>query len=93
MNQSVITILLLLITFVSAITISNEPRITLGEDFGTIVSAEKIDDLPNTSNTLEEKGNISSLPVNESSLSIKEEKNPCKSPCPPTAEMCITMCK
>ena len=90
MNQSVITILLL-ITFVSAITISNEPNIALGEDFGTIVS-EKIDDLPNNSSISEEKGNISSLPVNESSLSIKEVETECKSPCPSSAEMCIEIC-
>ena len=92
-NQSVLTISFVLIFFIYALTLPIEQYIVFGEENSTNSISERII-LPYTIQTTttavqpdgesDENEPITDLPVIDT---------PCKSPCPPTAEMCIFMCK
>ena len=93
MKQSVIAIPFVM-TFIYALTLPIEQYIVFGEENSTNSISERII-LPYTIQTTttiavqqdgesDENEPITDLPVIDT---------PCKSPCPPTAEMCIFMCK
>ena len=94
-NQSVLTISFMLIFFIYAITLPIEQYIVFGGENSSSNSISERIILPYTIQTTtitavqqdgesEENEPITDLPVIDT---------PCKSPCPPTAEMCIFMCK
>ncbi len=93
MKQSVIAIPFVM-TFIYALTLPAEQYIVFGEENSSNSISERIS-LPYTIQTTtttavqqdgesDENEPITDLPVIDT---------PCKSPCPPTAEMCIFMCK
>ncbi|HEX7141780.1 MAG TPA: hypothetical protein VF222_04815 [Nitrososphaeraceae archaeon] len=95
MKQLVIAIPFVM-TFIYALTLPIEQYIVFGEENSTNSISERII-LPYTIQTTtttttavqqdgesDENEPITDLPVIDT---------PCKSPCPPTAEMCIFMCK
>ena len=90
MNQSVIAIPFV-ITFVYALTLTNEYNNVMGDNNSDSFISQGIF-LDNTIQTIavqqdresDENEPITDLPVIDT---------PCKSPCPPYAEMCIYMCK
>jgi len=90
MNQSVIAIPFV-ITFVYALTLTNEYNNVMGDNNSDSFISQGIF-LDNTIQTIavqqdgesDENEPITDLPVIDT---------PCKSPCPPSAEMCIYMCK
>ena len=90
MNQSVIAIPFV-ITFVYALTLINEYNNVMGDYNRDSFISQGIF-LDNTIQTIavqqdgesDENEPITDLPVIDT---------PCKSPCPPSAEMCIYMCK
>ena len=94
MKQSVIAIPFVM-TFIYALTLPAEQYIVFGEENSSSNSISERIILPYTIQTTittavqqdgesEENEPITDLPVIDT---------PCKSPCPPTAEMCIFMCK
>jgi hypothetical protein len=94
MKQSVIAIPFVM-TFIYALTLSTEQYIVFGGENSSTNSISERIILPYTIQTTittavqqdgesEENEPITDLPVIDT---------PCKSPCPPTAEMCIFMCK
>ena len=94
MKQSVIAISFVM-TFIYALTLPTEQYIVFGEENSSSNSISERIILPYTIQTTtitavqqdgesEENEPITDLPVIDT---------PCKSPCPPTAEMCIFMCK
>ncbi len=94
-NQSVLTISFMLIFFIYALTFPSEQYIVFGEENSSSNSISERIILPYTIQTTtttavqqdgesDENEPITDLPVIDT---------PCKSPCPPTAEMCIFMCK
>ena len=94
MKQSVIAIPFVM-TFIYALTLPTEQYIVFGEEKSSSNFISERIILPYTIQTTittavqqdgesEEKEPITDLPVIDT---------PCKSPCPPTAEMCIFMCK
>lgn len=94
MKQSVIAIPFVM-TFIYALTLPTEQYIVFGEEKSSSNSLSERIILPYTIQTTtitavqqdgesEENEPITDLPVIDT---------PCKSPCPPTAEMCIFMCK
>ena len=96
-NQSVFTISFVLTFFIYALILSSEQYIVFGEENSSSNSISERIILPYTIQTTtttttavqpdgesHEKEPITDLPVIDT---------PCKSPCPPTAEMCIFMCK
>lgn len=90
MNQSVIAIPFV-ITLVYAFTLTNEYNNVMGDNNSDSFISQGIF-LDNTIQTIavqqdresDENEPITDLPVIDT---------PCKSPCPPSAEMCIYMCK
>lgn len=94
MKQSVIAISFVM-TFIYALTLPTEQYIVFGGENSSSNSISERIILPYTIQTTtitavqqdgesEENEPITDLPVIDT---------PCKSPCPPTAEMCIFMCK
>ena len=94
MKQSVIAIPFVM-TFIYALTLPTEQYIVFGGENSNSNSISERIILPYTIQTTtittvqqdgesEENEPITDLPVIDT---------PCKSPCPPTAEMCIFMCK
>jgi len=94
MKQSVIAIPFVM-TFIYALTLPAEQYIVFGEENSSSNSISERIILPYTIQTTtttavqqdgesHENEPITDLPVIDT---------PCKSPCPPTAEMCIFMCK
>ena len=94
MKQSVIAIPFVM-TFIYALTLPAEQYIVFGEENSSSNSISERIILPYTIQTTtitavqqdgesDENEPITDLPVIDT---------PCKSPCPPTAEMCIFMCK
>ncbi|MGI9012457.1 MAG: hypothetical protein ACR2F1_14905 [Nitrososphaeraceae archaeon] len=93
MKQSVIAIPFVM-TFIYALTLPIEQYIVFGEENSSINSISERIILPYTIQTTttavqpdgesDENEPITDLPVIDT---------PCKSPCPPTAEMCIFICK
>ena len=94
MKQSVIAIPFVM-TLISALTLPIEQYIVFGEENSSSNSISERIILPYTIQTTtttavqpdgesDENEPITDLPVIDT---------PCKSPCPPTAEMCIFMCK
>jgi hypothetical protein len=94
MKQSVIAIPFVM-TFIYALTLPTEQYIVFGGENSSSNSISERIILPYTIQTTittavqqdgesEENEPITDLPVIDT---------PCKSPCPPTAEMCIFMCK
>ena len=94
MKQSVIAVSFVM-TFIYALTLPTEQYIVFGEEKSSSNSISERIILPYTIQTTittavqqdgesEENEPITDLPVIDT---------PCKSPCPPTAEMCIFMCK
>ena len=94
MKQSVLTISFVM-TFIYAFTLPTEQYIVFGGENSYSNSISERIILPYTIQTTitttvqqdgesHEKEPITDLPVIDT---------PCKSPCPPTAEMCIFMCK
>ena len=90
MNQSVIAIPFV-ITFVYALTLTNEYNNVMGDNNSDSYISQGIflaNTIPITAvqqdRESDENEPITDLPVIDT---------PCKSPCPPSAEMCIYMCK
>ena len=85
-----------MINFVYAVTtILLEINIAFAENFGNVI-LERTKDIAvsNTfvQSTLEIKENYKNL--DEYTIQISSEEGyPCKSPCPPNAELCIYMCE
>jgi hypothetical protein len=90
MNQSVIAIPFV-ITFVYALTLINEYNNILGDNNSDSFISQGIF-LANTIQTMSVQQDKES-DENEPITDLPVIDTPCKSPCPPSAEMCIYMCK
>jgi hypothetical protein len=90
MNQSVIAIPFV-ITFVYALTLINEYNNILGDNNSDSFISQGIV-LANTIQTMSVQQDKES-DENEPITDLPVIDTPCKSPCPPSAEMCIYMCK
>jgi hypothetical protein len=90
MNQSVIAIPFV-ITFVYALTLINEYNNVMGDYNRDSFISQGIF-LANTIQTMSVQQDKES-DENEPITDLPVIDTPCKSPCPPSAEMCIYMCK
>jgi len=90
MNQSVIAIPFV-ITFVYALTLINEYNNVMGDYNRDSFISQGIF-LANTIKTMSVQQDKES-DENEPITDLPVIDTPCKSPCPPSAEMCIYMCK
>jgi len=90
MNQSVIAIPFV-ITFVYALTLINEYNNVMGDYNSDSFISQGIF-LANTIQTMSVQQDKES-DENEPITDLPVIDTPCKSPCPPSAEMCIYMCK
>jgi len=90
MNQSVIAIPFV-ITFVYALTLINEYNNVMGDYNRDSFISQGIF-LANTIQTMSVQQDNQS-DENEPITDLPVIDTPCKSPCPPSAEMCIYMCK
>jgi len=90
MNQSVIAIPFV-ITFVYALTLINEYNNIMGDYNRDSFISQGIF-LANTIQTMSVQQDKES-DENEPITDLPVIDTPCKSPCPPSAEMCIYMCK
>lgn len=90
MNQSVIAIPFV-ITFVYALTLTNEYNNVMGDNNSDNFISQGIF-LDNTIQTIAVQQDRESN-ENEPITDLPVIDTPCKSPCPPSAEMCIYMCK
>jgi len=90
MNQSVIAIPFV-ITFVYALTLINEYNNVMGDYNPDSFISQGIF-LANTIQTMSVQQDKES-DENEPITDLPVIDTPCKSPCPPSAEMCIYMCK
>ena len=90
MNQSVIAIPFV-ITFVYALTLINEYNNVMGDYNSDSFISQRIF-LANTIQTMSVQQDKES-DENEPITDLPVIDTPCKSPCPPSAEMCIYMCK
>jgi hypothetical protein len=90
MNQSVIAIPFV-ITFVYALTLINEYNNVMGDYNRDSFISQGIF-LANTIQTMSVQQDKES-DENEPITDLPIIDTPCKSPCPPSAEMCIYMCK
>ena len=91
MNQSVIAIPFV-ITFVYALTLTNEYNNVMGDNNSDSFISQGIF-LANTITTTAVVQQDRESDENEPITDLPVIDTPCKSPCPPSAEMCIYMCK
>lgn len=92
MKQLVIAIPFVM-TFVYALTLPIEQYIVFGEENSTNSISERIIlpyTIQTTTTVVQQDGESDK---NEPITDLPVIDTPCKSPCPPTAEMCIFMCK
>ncbi|MGZ8887265.1 MAG: hypothetical protein ACXW1A_03280 [Nitrososphaeraceae archaeon] len=97
MKQSVIAIPFVM-TFIYALTLPTEQYIVFGEENSSTNSISERIILPYTIQTTTTTTTTAVQPDGESDenepiTDLPVIDTPCKSPCPPTAEMCIFMCK
>jgi hypothetical protein len=93
MKQSVIAIPFVMTFFIFALTLPTEQYIVFGEENSNSNSISERVILPypiQTTTTVQQDGESNE---NEPITDLPVIDTPCKSPCPPTAEMCIFMCK
>jgi len=93
MNQSVIAIPFV-ITFVYALTLPNVYNNVMGDNNSDSYISQGIflaNAIPTTTTTAVQQDRESD--ENEPITNLPVIDTPCKSPCPPSAEMCIYMCK
>jgi hypothetical protein len=95
MKQSVIAIPFVMTFFIFALTLPTEQYIVFGEENSNSNSISERVILPypiqtTTTTTVQQDGESNE---NEPITDLPVIDTPCKSPCPPTAEMCIFMCK
>ncbi len=95
MNQSVIAIPFV-ITFVYALTLSNVYNNVMGDNNSNSYISQGIfltNAIPTTTTTTTAVQQDRESDENEPITDLPVIDTPCKSPCPPSAEMCIYMCK
>jgi hypothetical protein len=95
MKQSVIATPFVMTFFIFALTLPTEQYIVFGEENSSNNSISERVILPypiqtTTTTTVQQDGESNE---NEPITDLPVIDTPCKSPCPPTAEMCIFMCK
>ena len=91
MNQSVIAIPFV-ITFVYALTLTNEYNNVMGDNNSDSFISQGIfltNAIPITTAVQQDRESDENEPITD----LPVIDTPCKSPCPPSAEMCIYMCK
>ena len=91
MNQSVIAIPFV-ITFVYALTLPHVYNNVMGDNNSDSYISQGIflaNTIPTTAVVQQDRESDENEPITD----LPVIDTPCKSPCPPTAEMCIFMCK